>query len=256
MFAQLTADDIASRVEGPLLFLRRTLDVGYNEAVEVQGSDGIVRMGRIATVDDDIIVVEVLDDTAGLSLSGTRIRFFGEPLKFDVGKGILDRIFNGMGEVIDGGPPIAAEFSMRIDGLPMKPVAREAPKNFLQTGITAIDLMNSLVLGQKLPIFSGGGLPHDQIAMSIAANAQLGSSDHEEFAIVFAGIGVPHETAEYFQREMERSGALEHSALFLNMASDSSAQRLLTPRYALTAAEYLAFTEGKHVLVIMTDMTN
>lgn len=256
MFAQLTAEDIASRVEGPLLFLRRTLDVGYNEAVEVQGSDGIVRMGRIATVDDDIIVVEVLDDTAGLSLSGTRIRFFGEPLKFDVGKGILDRVFNGMGEVIDGGPPIAADFSMRIDGLPMKPVAREAPKNFLQTGITAIDLMNSLVLGQKLPIFSGGGLPHDQIAMSIAANAQLGSSDREEFAIVFAGIGVPHETAEYFQREMERSGALEHSALFLNMASDSSAQRLLTPRYALTAAEYLAFTEGKHVLVIMTDMTN
>ena len=256
MFAQLTAEGVASRVEGPLLFLRRTLDVGYNEAVEVEGSDGIVRMGRIATVDDDTIVVEVLDDTAGLALSGTSIRFFGEPLKFDVGKGILDRVFNGMGEVIDGGPPVAADTSMRIDGLPMKPVAREAPKNFLQTGITAIDLMNSLVLGQKLPLFSGGGLPHDQIAMSIAANAQLGASENQDFAIVFAGIGVPHETAEYFQREMERSGALEHSTLFLNMASDSSAQRLLTPRYALTAAEYLAFTEGKHVLVIMTDMTN
>jgi V/A-type H+-transporting ATPase subunit B len=256
MYARLTAESAARRVEGPLLFLRRTLDVGYNEAVEVEGSDGIVRLGRIATVDDETIVVEVLDDTSGLALSGTRVRFFGEPLTFDLGKGILDRVFNGMGQVIDGGPPIAAEMSMRIDGLPMKPVARQAPKDFLQTGITAIDLLNSLVLGQKLPLFSGGGLPHDRIAMSIAANARLNTTDSHEFAIVFAGIGVPHETAEYFQREMESSGTLEHSTLFLNMASDSSAQRLLTPRYALTAAEYLAFTEGKHVLVIMTDMTN
>lgn len=256
MYARLTAESAASRVEGPLLFLRRTLDVGYNEAVEVEGSDGIVRLGRIATVDDETIVVEVLDDTTGLALSGTRVRFFGEPLMFDLGPGILDRVFNGLGQVIDGGPPIAAEMSMRIDGLPMKPVAREAPKDFLQTGITAIDLMNSLVLGQKLPLFSGGGLPHDRIAMSVAINARLHSSESEDFAIVFAGIGVPHETAEYFQREMERSGALERSTLFLNLASDSSAQRLLTPRYALTAAEYLAFNEGKHVLVIMTDMTN
>ncbi|MCW8963397.1 MAG: V-type ATP synthase subunit B [Gammaproteobacteria bacterium] len=256
MFARLTAEGAANRVEGPLLFLRRTLDVGYNEAVEVEGSDGIVRLGRVATVDDDTIVIEVLDDTAGLALAGTRVRFFGEPLKFNVGYGILDRVFNGVGEVIDGGPPIAAEKSMSIDGLPMKPVAREAPKDFLETGVSAIDLMNSLVRGQKLPLFSGGGLPHDQIAMSIAANARLPSAEAQEFAIVFAGIGVPHESAEYFQREMERSGALERSVLFLNLASDSSAQRLLTPRYALTAAEYLAFHEGKHVLVILTDMTN
>jgi V/A-type H+-transporting ATPase subunit B len=256
MFARLTAEGAANRVEGPLLFLRRTLDVGYNEAVEVEGSDGQVRLGRVATVDNDTIVVEVLDDTAGLSLSGTRVRFFGEPLKFNVGYGILDRIFNGVGHVIDGGPPVAAEQSLSIDGLPMKPVAREAPKDFLETGVTAIDLMNSLVRGQKLPLFSGGGLPHDQMAMSIAANARLPAAETQEFAIVFAGIGLPHESAEYFQREMERSGALERSVLFLNLASDSSAQRLLTPRYALTAAEYLAFTEGKHVLVILTDMTN
>ncbi|NOR41024.1 MAG: V-type ATP synthase subunit B [Gammaproteobacteria bacterium] len=256
MYGRLTAEGVANRAEGPLLFLRRTLDVGYNEAVEVEGSDGVVRLGRVATVDEETIVVEVLDDTAGLALSGTRVRFFGEPLKFNVGPGILDRVFNGVGNVIDGGPPVASEKSMNIDGLPIKPVAREAPKDFLQTGITSIDLMNSLIRGQKLPLFSGGGLPHDQMAMSIAANARLPSVEAQEFAIVFAGIGVPHESAEYFQREMERSGALERSALFLNLASDSSAQRLLTPRYALTAAEYLAFSEGKHVLVIMTDMTN
>ena len=256
MYARLTAEDAANKVEGPLLFLRRTLDVGYNEAVEVEGSDGMTRLGRIAAVDDDTIVVEVLDDTAGLALSGTRVRFFGEPLQFQLGPGILDRIFNGVGKVIDGGPPIAAEKSMAIDGLPIKPVARQAPKDFLETGITAIDLMNSLVRGQKLPLFSAGGLPHDQMAVSIATNARLPAAETQEFAIIFAGIGVPHESADYFQREMERSGALERSALFLNLASDSSAQRLLTPRYALTAAEYLAFHEGKHVLVIMTDMTN
>ncbi|MBT3206586.1 MAG: V-type ATP synthase subunit B [Gammaproteobacteria bacterium] len=256
MYARLTAEEAANRVEGPLLFLHRTLDVGYNEAVEVEGSDGVVRLGRVATVDNETIVIEVLDDTAGLALSGTRVRFFGESLKFQLGPGILDRVFNGVGKVIDGGPPIAAVKSLSIDGLPIKPTAREAPKDFLETGITAIDLMNSLVRGQKLPLFSGGGLPHDQIAVSIAANARLPSEQGDEFVIVFAGIGVPHESAEYFQREMERSGALERSVLFLNLASDSSAQRLLTPRYALTAAEYLAFHEGKHVLVIMTDMTN
>ena len=256
MYARLTAEEAANRVEGPLLFLRRTLDVGYNEAVEVEGSDGVVRLGRVATVDNETIVIEVLDDTAGLALSGTRVRFFGESLRFQLGPGILDRVFNGVGKVIDGGPPIAAVKSLSIDGLPIKPTAREAPKDFLETGITAIDLMNSLVRGQKLPLFSGGGLPHDQIAVSIAANARLPAAQDDEFAIVFAGIGVPHESAEYFQREMERSGALERSVLFLNLASDSSAQRLLTPRYALTAAEYLAFHEGKHVLLIMTDMTN
>lgn len=256
MYARLTAEDAAHKVEGPLLFLRRTLDVGYNEAVEVEGSDGIIRLGRVATVDNETIVIEVLDETAGLALSGTRVRFFGESLKFQVGPGILDRVFNGVGKVIDGGPPIAADVSLSIDGLPIKPTARKAPKDFLETGITAIDLMNSLVRGQKLPLFSGGGLPHDQIAVSIAANARIPTAEDDEFAIVFAGIGVPHESAEYFQREMERSGALERSVLFLNLASDSSSQRLLTPRYALTAAEYLAFHQGKHVLLIMTDMTN
>jgi V/A-type H+-transporting ATPase subunit B len=165
-------------------------------------------------------------------------------------------VFNGVGRVIDGGPPLAASRTFRIEGLPIKPIAREAPKDFIESGVSTIDLMNSLVRGQKLPLFSGGGLPHDRLAVQIATYAKLRAGDTRDFAIVFAGIGVPHESAEYFQREMEASGALERTALFLNLASDSSAQRLLTPRYALTAAEYLAFVEGKHVLVILTDMTN
>ena len=163
---------------------------------------------------------------------------------------------DGLGQVIDGGPPLPAASSLPIEGLPIKAVAREAPRDFIETGMSTIDLMNSLIRGQKLPLFSGGGLPHDRMAVDIACNARLRSGEAQDFAIVFAGIGVPHDSAEYFRREMEKSGALERTALFLNLASDSSAQRLLTPRFALTAAEYLAFTEGKHVLVILTDMTN
>ena len=257
MYARLIGEDIAERADGPLLFLRRTLDVGLNEAVEVESADGQVRLGRVAALDEESVTLEVLDDTAGLSLEGTRVRFFGEPLRFHVGPGLLGRIFNGVGRPLDGGPPVAAQHAFRVDGLPLKPSAREAPKDFLECGFTAIDLMNSLVRGQKLPLFSGGGLPHDRIAVDIACNARLpGGMDQEDFAIVFAGIGIPHQSAEFFREEMEKSGALARTVLFLNLASDSSAQRLLTPRFALTAAEYMAFTEGKHVLVILTDLTN
>jgi V/A-type H+-transporting ATPase subunit B len=183
------------------------------------------------------------------------VRFRGEPLQFALGPGILGRVFNGVGEVIDGGPPIAAHRTVPVEGRPMNPVARAVPRDFIETGITTLDLMNSLVRGQKLPLFSGGGLPHDRLAVEIAGHARL-RRDSEDFAIVFAGIGVPFESAEYFRRSLEQDGALERTALFLNLASDSSTQRLLTPRYALSAAEYLAFVEGKHVLVILTDMTN
>ncbi|MGA7981536.1 MAG: V-type ATP synthase subunit B [Chromatiaceae bacterium] len=257
MYARLIGEDIANRAEGPLLFLRRTVDVGLNEAVEVEGADGQMRLGRIAALDEETVTVEVLDETAGLGLIGTRVRFFGEPLRFHVGPGLLGRVFNGIGHPLDGGPPLAAKRAFRVEGLPIKPSAREAPSEFLETGFTAIDLMNSLVRGQKLPLFSGGGLPHDRIAVDIACNSRLpGSRGEQDFAIVFAGIGVPHNSAEFFREEMEKSGALARTVLFLNLASDSSAQRLLAPRFALTAAEYMAFTEGKHVLVILTDITN
>ena len=253
---RLTLEGAATRLEGPLLFLRRTLEVGLNEAVQVLGSDGRTRLGRIAAIDEQFMTVEVLESTAGLALEGTALRLLGEPLHFALGPGLLGRVFNGVGEVIDGGPPLAAHRRVPVDGAPMNPVARALPRDFIETGISTLDLMNSLVRGQKLPLFSGGGLPHDRLAVDIASHARLRGQGHEDFAIVFAGIGVPFECAEFFRRSLEQGGALERTALFLNLASDSSTQRLLTPRFALSAAEYLAFELGKHVLVILTDMTN
>jgi V/A-type H+-transporting ATPase subunit B len=256
MQPRVTVHDAATRLEGPLLFMRRTLDVGLNEAVVVSGRDGTPRLGRIAAIDETVVTIEMLEPTAGLGLAGTVVRFLGEPIDFGVGPGVLGRVFNGIGQVIDDGPPLAVEKRLRIDGVPLNPVSRATPRAFIESGVTAVDLMNSLVRGQKLPIFSGGGLPHDRIAVEIAANARLRGTEGSDFAIVFAGIGVPYTTAEYFRRSLEQSGALERSALFLNLASDSSTQRLLTPRFALTAAEYLAFERDKHVLVIITDLTN
>jgi V/A-type H+-transporting ATPase subunit B len=261
MKADVYADGVATRLEGPLLFLKRTVNVGLNEAVEVEDSSGRVRLGRVSAIDDDTLTIEVLEATAGLGLNDTRVRFLGEPLTFAVGPQMLGRVFDGVGRVIDEGPPVAAVKALRIDGLSINPAVRERPTDFIETGISTIDIMNSLVRGQKLPIFSGAGLPHDQLAIQIARQARLRHSDkqtteQDAFAMVFVAIGVPYDAAENFRTAMEASGALEHTLLFLNLASDSSTQRLLCPRYALTAAEYLAFEEHKHVLVIMTDMTN
>ncbi|MBF0370133.1 MAG: V-type ATP synthase subunit B [Magnetococcales bacterium] len=254
-----------TRIEGPLLFAKRRVDVGLNEAVEVMGDDGRWRLGRIAALDDDYMTIEVLEATSGLALDETRVRFSGAPISFNLGPGVLGRVFNGVGQVIDGGPPIAAVENLPIDGAAINPLRRAKPADFIETGVSSIDLLNSLVRGQKLPIFSGGGLPHNKLALDIALHARLpgevgkkkdGAEEGEGFAIVFAGLGVPHDTADTFRKTLEESGALGHTALFLNLASDSSTQRLLAPRFALTAAEYLAFVEGRHVLVIITDMTN
>jgi len=256
MRVEIDVQNAVTRLEGPLLFLRRAVNAGLNEAVEVEDSEGRTRLGRVAALDNDVITVEVLESTAGLGLSDTRVRFLGEPLQFAVGPDILGRVFDGVGRVIDGGPPVSAVQELRIDGLTINPAARAMPRDFIETGISTIDLMNSLVRGQKLPIFSGAGLPHDRLAIQIAHQAHIRGAAVGEFAIVFVAIGVPYDTAEYFRSAMENSGALEHTVMFLNLASDSSTQRLLSPRFALTAAEYLAFVEGKHVLVVMTDMTN
>lgn len=261
MKADVYVDGAATRLEGPLLFLKRTVNVGLHEAVEVEDGKGNVRLGRISAIDDDSMTIEVLESTAGLGLDDTRVRFMGEPLTFEVGPELLGRIFDGVGRVIDDGPPVPAEKALRIDGLSINPAARDRPTDFIETGISTIDIMNSLVRGQKLPIFSGAGLPHDQLAIQIAHQAHLRKTGKhapgsDEFAMVFVAIGVPFDSAERFRSAMEASGALEHTLLFLNLASDSSTQRLLCPRYALTAAEYLAFEQGKHVLVLMTDMTN
>ncbi len=256
MQPELTVQGAATAIEGPLLFLRRNVEVGLNEAVEVLDEQDRIRLGRIAALDDVSMVVEVLESTAGLGLKAVRVRFLGEPIRFWVGAGLLGRVFDGVGRPSDGGPPIMARRRLRIDGRLMNPAERELPRDFIQTGVTAIDLMNSLVRGQKLPLFSAGGLPHDRLASEIAQNARLRNKGAGAFAIVFVGIGVSHDTAEAFRRAMQESGALAHTAMFLNLASEPATQRLLTPRFALTAAEYLAFDEGRHVLVIMTDMTN
>ena len=255
-FTELSVSGAARGLEGPLLFLERTVRVGLNSAVEVLGPDGVARVGRVALVDDERLVIEVLESTAGLGLGDTRVRIRNEPLAFGVGPGMLGRIFNSIGTPVDGGPPIPAHEFLPVSGWSINPAARALPRDFIETGISTIDLMNSLVRGQKLPLFSGGGLPHDRMATEIAQRARLLGGEGGGFAVVFVGIGVSHDTAAAFRTAMEESGAISRTVMFLNRADEPSAQRLLTPRYALTAAEYLAFTMGLHVLVVMTDMTN
>jgi len=256
MRAEAALASVVRRIDGPLLYLERTVELGLNACVEVQDRDGNVRIGRAAALDEHTIIVEVLESTVGLGLKDTRIRVRNEPLLFGVGPGLLGRTFDSIGRPTDGGAPIPCAARMRIDGLSINPAARALPRDFIETGVSAIDLMNSLVRGQKLPLFSGAGLPHDRLATEIALHARLRQGAEGDFAIVFVGMGVSHDTAEAFREAMASSAALEHTAMFLNLAHEPATQRLLTPRYALTAAEYLAFVEGRHVLVIMTDMTN
>ncbi|MCW8845211.1 MAG: V-type ATP synthase subunit B [Gammaproteobacteria bacterium] len=256
MKADLLLEKCARRIEGPLLFLERTVSVGLNHAVEVISPDGQTRIGRIAALDEDSIVVEVLASTSGLGLAGTLVRLHDAPLRMAVGPGLMGRVFDSVGRPLDGGPNIVAEQHRPVDGRALNPVARALPRDFIETSITSIDLLNSLVRGQKLPIFSGGGLPHDRLATEIAQRARLRGGVRGDFCVVFVGIGVSHDSAEAFRQAMADSGALEHTVMFLNRADEPSAQRLLTPRYALTAAEYLAFEQNQHVLVVMTDMTN
>jgi len=248
--------DAVTRLEGPLLFLKRTVNTGLNEAVEVEDSEGHVRLGRVVTLDEEIVTIEVLESTAGLGLSDTRVRFTGESLHFALGPGILGRVFDGVGRVIDGGPPVSAEKSLRIDGLAISPAARATPRDFIETGISSIDLMNSLVRGQKLPIFSGAGLPHDRLAMQIA---HPGAYSRYCCGRVRHGICRHWRTLRYGgifsqghgrQRSAGTCGVVSEPCVRLQYAAPAG------PRYALTAAEYLAFMEGKHVLAILTDMTN
>ncbi len=256
MRAELLATAGAHRLDGPLLFLARTVDVGLNTGVTVTGRDGRPRVGRVAEVGEDHLVVEVLESTAGLGLADVRVRLHARPLELGVGPGLLGRVFDSLGRPLDGGPPVAARAWRRIDGGVVNPATRALPRDFIETGVTTIDLMNSLIRGQKLPIFSGGGLPHDRLATEIAMRARIRGEAAGRFAVVFVGIGVSHDTAHAFRAAMTESGSAARTAMFLNRADEPSAQRLLAPRCALTAAEYLAFDEGRDVLVVMTDMTN
>lgn len=256
MRAAVTLEHSVQRIRGPLLFLQRQAAPGLNSFVEVLDEHGQGRVGRVAALDEQTMVVEVLESALGLGVQDTRVRVWNEPLLFGVGPGMLGRTFNSIGRPTDGGAPIPAVRRLRIDGLAINPAARALPRDFIETGVSTIDLLNSLVRGQKLPLFSGAGLPHDRLATQIALHARLREGSQADFAIVFVGMGVSHDTAQAFRDAMANSAALEHTAMFLNLADEPATQRLLTPRYALTAAEYLAFVEGRHVLVIMTDMTN
>ncbi len=256
MRARLVAEDAALSLEGSLLYLKRTVDVGLNAAVRIVGADGRPRVGRVTGIDEQRMIVQVLEDATGLSLSRTRVELDPQPLHCTLGPGLLGRVFDSVGRPLDDGPPLPAKRRMRVDGLAINPARRALPRDFIETSISTIDLMNSVVRGQKLPLFSGGGLPHDRLATEIALRARLRGNLTEEFCVVFVGIGVSHDSAEQFRAAMEESGALAHTTIFLNRADEPSSQRLLTPRFALTAAEYLAFEEGRHVLVVMTDMTN
>ena len=250
-----------SRITGPIVIVKGVGNIGYDEVVEIIDSEGNTRRGRVLESGEDVAVVEVFAGTTGLSIKGTSVRFMGETLHIPVTEEMLGRVFDGMGNPIDGGPPPLADTYRDINGLPINPTARVYPRNYIQTGISTIDCMNTLIRGQKIPIFSGSGLPHDKLAAQIVRQATLGSAvgapetSKEKFAIVFAAMGVKHDVASFFTESFAESGALNRVAMFLNLADDPPVERLITPRVALTLAEYLAYDKNMHVLVILTDMT-
>jgi len=243
-----------TQVAGPLLFVEKTEPVAYGELVTITLPDGLTRRGQVLDTSRDIVVVQVFEGTRGIDTSST-VRFTGDIVKLSCSKDMLGRILSGSGDPIDGGPKIVPEERRPIVGAAINPYARQYPREFIQTGISAIDGMNTLVRGQKLPIFSGSGLPHNDIALQIARQAKVRGQE-EEFAVVFAAMGITYEEAYQFMREFERTGALERAIVFLNLANDPAIERLLTPRMALTAAEFLAYEYDLHILVILTDMTN
>ncbi len=251
-----------SRIEGPIVFVEGTTNVGYDEVVEIHDAQGRVRRGRVLEVGEGMAVIQVFAGSTGLSIDGTRVRFLGETLHIPVADEMLGRVFDGLGVPLDGGPQPLTDRYADVNGQPINPTARVYPSEYIQTGISAIDGMNTLLRGQKLPIFSGAGMPHDQIAAQIVRQATLGTtagdepSESDQFAIVFAAMGVKHDVADFFRQSFADSGALTRVAMFLNLADDPPVERLVTPRAALTLAEYLAYERQMHVLVILTDMTN
>ncbi len=246
----------ASYVSGPLLFLDGAKDLPYGAIVDITDGGKRVRGGQVIEVSDEYTVLQVFEETSGLELSNTSVSLVEDVARLGVSKEMIGRRFNGIGKPIDGLPPVVADKRLPINGSAINPVAREKPEEFIQTGISAIDVNITLVRGQKLPIFSGSGLPHNELAAQIARQAKVIGEGGEGFAVVFAAMGITQREVSYFVNEFERTGALARSVLFLNKADDPTVERLLTPRMALTAAEYLAFELGYHVLVILTDLTN
>lgn len=242
-------------IDGPLVFMENVSGVAYDELVEVRAPGGEVRLGQVLDVTTSTALVQIFGGTDALSRSSTRSRFLGHSLRIPVSEEMLGRVFDGLGRPKDGLPPPLSKEFRDVNGEPVNPYSREYPRDFIQTGISSIDLMNTLVRGQKLPIFSGNGLPHNRIAAQIARQAKLLNED-VQFAIVFAAMGVKFDVARFFVDSFEQSGVLRNVAMFLSLADDPSVERMVTPRSALTLAEYLAYERGMHVLVIITDMTN
>ena len=242
-------------VVGPLMLVEGVEGVGYNELVEITQKNGEVRRGKVLEVKDDKAVVQLFESSQGLEISTSKARFLGRSIELAVSEDMLGRVFDGMGNPRDGGAPVIPDKMLDINGEPINPAARDYPNEFIQTGISAIDGLNTLVRGQKLPVFSMSGLPHAELAAQIARQAKVRSSD-SKFAVVFAAIGITFEEAEYFIDDFRKTGAIERTVLFTNLANDPAVERISTPRMALTCAEYLAFELGMHVLVIMTDITN
>ncbi len=242
-------------VDGPIVAVKRTENIFYNETVSVRDRNGDKRLGRVIDLNEKAAVVQIFGSTTGIDLEESTFEFLDKPLELRVGEGLLGRVFNGLGEPIDGYPEIVSSKFVNVNGNPINPYSRAYPRDFIQTGISAIDGMNSLVRGQKLPIFSGNGLPHNKLAAQIIRQAKLRGTD-EQFVMVFAGMGIKYDVARFFVNTFEESGVLSKVVMFQSLADAPSIERIMTPRCALTAAEYLAFEKGMHVLVVMTDMTN
>ena len=245
-----------SEINGPLVVLEGVKNAAYEEIVEMTLDTGDKRLGRIVEIYEDKAVIQVFEGSEGMSLSNCHTKLTGRPMEIGLSEDLLGRTFNGIGAPIDGLGFVDFEKKANINGQPLNPVSREYPRNYIRTGISAIDGLTTLIRGQKLPIFSGNGLPHDQLAAQIVKQASLGDDSDEKFAIVFAAMGVKHDVAEFFKRTFAESGASSHVCMFLNLANDPVVERLITPKVALTVAEYLAFEKGMHILVILTDMTS
>ena len=243
-----------SEIAGPLVFVKKTEPISYQELVSVKLSDGTMKRGQVLDSSDDMVVVQIFEGTSGIDKDAS-VRFLGETMKMPVSKDMLGRVLSGSGEPLDGGPAITPEKKLDIVGAAINPWARDNPADFIQTGVSTIDGMNTLVRGQKLPIFSASGLPHNDLAMQIARQAKVRGKD-EEFAVVFVAMGITNEEKQSFMKEFERTGALKNAVVFLNLADDPAIERIVTPRLGLTTAEYMAFELDMQVLVIMTDLTN
>ncbi|MCX7846879.1 MAG: V-type ATP synthase subunit B [bacterium] len=249
-----------SRLAGPIILIENVHGIAYGEVVEIIAPDGSTRQGRVLDVATSFAIVQSFEGTYGLAAETSRVRFMGRPFLARVSEDMLGRVFDGLGNPRDGGPPTFGGHKRDVNGAPINPVARRYPREFIQTGISAIDGMNTLIRGQKLPIFSGNGLPHNQLAAQIVRQAKIvdaqGNPSPDRFSVIFAAMGVKYDVAQFFRREFEESGALANVTMFLNLASDPPEERIITPRLALTLAEFLAFERGYHVLVVLTDMTN